>query len=264
MGPGHGQLRKHLRHVSVRRDFRFGRAFCANPNGLCGPNGEYRRQSFVVALWPYLEQINLYQQYDFNYTFYSSRNTGPVNVAVPVYFCPSDRQGKAGGGNPRYRGNYVTNWGYSDFDQDPNALPKPDGTNPMKIGPFGPNRVTRVAEIRDGLSTTMFMSEVIQAISDDASYGWDFRGDFFNNDTGAAQFMTYYTPNSGIDSMPTCSSIPTPNDPSPCQSGEWVYMSARSKHPGGAINRLRRRLGYVCVQFHRSERMAGARLDGRK
>ena len=33
--------------------------------------------------------------------------------------------------------------------------------------------------------------------------------------------------------MPTCAAVPTPNEPSPCQPGGPIYMSARSKHPGG-------------------------------
>ena len=156
-----------------------------------------------------------------------------TNFAVPLYSCPSDRQGIIIG--PRCRGSYVTNWGYCDFSQT-----QPSG---FKLGPFGPNRQSTAASIRDGLSNTLFMSEVIQAISDDATYCYDLRGDFFNNDSGAAEFMTYYTPNSGVDSMPYCYYSPSPpspvgvlvalTEPSLCQAGGSVYVSARSKHPGG-------------------------------
>ena len=38
-----------------------------SPDGTCGPHGEYRRQTFVPSVWPYLEQTGLQQQYDFNY-----------------------------------------------------------------------------------------------------------------------------------------------------------------------------------------------------
>ncbi len=203
-----------------------------SPDGTCGPHGEYRRQTFVPSVWPYLEQTGLQQQYDFNYTFYSAKNRPVTNFAVPLYSCPSDRQGIIIG--PRCRGSYVTNWGYCDFLQT-----SPPG---YKIGPFGSNRQSTAAKIRDGLSNTLFMGEVIQAISDDASYCYDLRGDFFNNDFGAAQFMTYYTPNSGVDSMPYCYYSPSPpirwdadcpHEPSLCQAGGSVYVSARSKHPGG-------------------------------
>ena len=84
---------------------------------------------------------------------------------------------------------------------------------------------------------TMFMGEVIQGLNDAA---WDLRGDFFNNDCGGAEFMTYYTPNSGIDNI--C--IPDTNEPAPCSTGgqawlvhnPWaIYVSARSRHPGGVV-----------------------------
>ncbi|MBU4399307.1 MAG: DUF1559 domain-containing protein, partial [Planctomycetes bacterium] len=84
-------------------------------------------------------------------------------------------------------------------------------------------------------SNTMFMGEVIQAVND---ADWDLRGDFLNSDAGAAEFMTFYTPNSGIDS--TLCAGADPNEPAPCQSG-WlwgsgpVYVSARSRHPGGVV-----------------------------
>ena len=197
----------------------------SSSDGSCGSHGEYRRQSFVVSLWPYLEQTSLYAQYDFNYTFFADKNQSCVKVTVPVYFCPSDRQGTvvnaSTGSIARSRGNYVTNWGYCDFSQT-----QPIG---FKVGPFGPNLQTTAASIRDGLSNTMFMSEVVQAVNDS---DFDFRGDILNNDRGAAQLMTLYTPNSGIDSM-ACYGA-TPNEPGPCQpNGAAVYASARSKHPGG-------------------------------
>ena len=190
-----------------------------NDDGRCGANGQWRRQTFVTSLWPYLEEVNLYQSYDFNYAFYSSHNAAAIRTQTPVYFCPSDRQGMwKGDGYYRSRGNYVLNWGYCDYSQT-----QPSG---YELGPFGANRQSTAATIGDGLSNTMFMGEVIQALHDT---DWDIRGDFFNTG-GAAQFMTLSTPNAGIDST-LC--IPTSDDPGPCQMGGPVYVSARSRHPGG-------------------------------
>ena len=122
-------------------------------SGICGPNGEYRRQTFVYSLWPYMEQTALFEQYNFNYTFYATQNTPVVKTQVPLYFCPSDRQGMwtADPYSLRSRGNYMVNWGYCDYSQS-----QPTG---YKTGPFGVNRWTRVPDVRDGLSNTMFMSE---------------------------------------------------------------------------------------------------------
>jgi len=187
----------------------------------CGPHGEYRRQTFVVALWPYLELMNLYNHYDFAYTFYAAKNQPLTAVSSPIYYCPSDRMGMwTVNCGVRCRGNYVTNWGYCDYYQT-----SPTG---HKIGPFGPNWQSQAARITDGLSNTMFMAEIVQAVNDSDD---DFRGDIFNDDLGAAEFMTLYSPNSGIDS--TWCNGKTPNEPGPCQPAGLVYVSSRSRHPGG-------------------------------
>ena len=210
---------------------------CVVSDGKCG-DGAYFRLTFVIALWPYLEAASLYEKFDFTYTFYSPQNRTVVNTPVSVYYCPTDRPGGVWNGDPytRLRGNYVTNWGYCDFTQ---TVATPDGTNPQAIGPFSPPITVRsgavvgrhrtAADISDGLSRTLFMSELIQAIQD---ADFDFRGDFLNDDVGAAQFMTLYTPNAGVDSMPCYIAFPG-GDPGPVQTGIPVYVSARSRHPGG-------------------------------
>jgi prepilin-type N-terminal cleavage/methylation domain-containing protein len=205
-------------------------------DGTCGPNGKNARLTFIIPLWPYLEQMGLYQQYNFNYSFMwstpvsgqSMSNRALTATQVPGYFCPSDRQGLwlADTFATRSRGNYVASWGNCIYDQ-----PTTTSAQILTLGAFGPNRWSRTADIRDGLSNTLFMSEVVQSILDT---DLDFRGDILNGDKGAAEFMTYYTPNSGIDSM-TCSGQ-TPNDPGPCTANyAAVYVSARSKHAGGVM-----------------------------
>jgi prepilin-type N-terminal cleavage/methylation domain-containing protein/prepilin-type processing-associated H-X9-DG protein len=196
------------------------------------------RATYVIPLWPHLEGNNLREAYHDQYGFYDIINRPTVSAPLPVYYCPSDRPGGLWTGDVyhRARGNYVTNWGYCDFFQ---ATAKPDGVNPMAIGPFSPPRTRsdgtvvgqnrRAADVADGLSRTMFMGEVNLALAD-ADY--DFRGDFLNEDVGAAQFMSLYTPNSGVDSMPYWVS-PVSSDPGPTQSGIPAYVSARSRHPGG-------------------------------
>jgi len=196
----------------------------------------YYRMTFVIPLWPYLEGENLHAGFDFDYGFYDPINRPVLNIPVSMYYCPSDRPGGIWQGDRyvRLRGNYVTNWGYCDYTQ---TVAKPDGVNPLKVGPFGPpatvgsaviGRHWKATNITDGLSNTMFLGEVIQAINDT---DFDMRGDFFNDDIGAAQFMTLFTPNSGIDSMGHWGLAPS-NDPGPVRNGE-VYVSARSRHPGG-------------------------------
>ena len=146
--------------------------------GSTGPHGEYRRQTFVIALWPYMEQSDLWAKYDWNYTFYAARNLPVIAIQAPFYFCPDDRKGfwTADTYGPRSRGNYVVSWGYCDFLQTQPA----DGNR----GAFGPNWQAKARDIKDGLSNTLFMAEILQASTDGS---FDFRGDVFNCDFGAAQ-----------------------------------------------------------------------------
>ena len=89
-----------------------------NPPG--GPPGGWRRQSFVIGLWNYMEQGNLAAKYHWDYCFYSiTMNLPVIATQVPYYFCPDDRKGfwTADAWGPRSRGNYVVSWGYCDFYQ---------------------------------------------------------------------------------------------------------------------------------------------------
>lgn len=188
---------------------------------------KYRRDSFVVFLWPYLELGAQYENYDFDYNFFADINRPFTAPQVPVYFCPEDRVGMWRGADyfdVRSRGNYVCNWGYGYYWQDKD----PEG-KAYKKSAFGPNRNTRSGEVKDGFSNTIFMSEVIQAAED---HYFDFRGDFINDDHGAAQFMTVYTPNSGIDVV-SCRQEDKLR-PAPCSENyNATHVAARSGHSGG-------------------------------
>lgn len=133
-----------------------------------------------------------------------------------------DRSWTADTYGPRAHGNYAVDWGYCDFTQT-----QPSG---YKLGPFRWNNITEVADIRDGLSNTIFLGEVIQSPKDE---DYDFRGDIFNDDIGGAQFMSYSTPNSGVDALEFCGTTAT-DEVMPCTTSATVhYVASRSKHPGG-------------------------------
>jgi len=188
--------------------------------------------TFVPVLWAQMEQMNLYRGFD-----WTDGADDPVNLPiavtrVPYYFCPDDRMGLWKGDQYwRSRGNYVPCWGATDWDQDSNPSFNPSYTSKLRSA-FGENRWTRAADIRDGLSNTMFMSEVLQAMVDT---DFDFRGDFINDDNGCSEFMTVNTPNAGVD-VQECSSDHK-NKPALC-SISWSptnYVSARSRHPGDVV-----------------------------
>ena len=88
------------------------------------------------------------------------------------------------------------------------------------------NKQTRMSDITDGTSNTLFMSEVMKPLVEE---DFDFRGGLLNDDQSSAQFMTINTPNSGIDST-VCVD---PERPAPCQLRPTTYLSARSYHTGG-------------------------------
>ena len=191
------------------------------------------RTSYVPFLWPYLEQMTLFQQYDFKLPFHwgnpKTGNEGLSCVQLPIYFCASDRVGMWQPPADRFyrsRGNYVLNWGNGNFNQTSAGY---------RRSPFGRNRTSTFAHFRDGVSNTMLMSEVRMSAQD----GWfDFRGDILNDDIGCAQFMTMNTPNSSVPDFQICAGpAELRNTPAPCNFSGWnngdVAVAARSSHPGG-------------------------------
>lgn len=190
------------------------------------------RTSYPPFLWPFIDQLPLYERYDFRDHFHhgGTPNTGNeplVRVQLPIYFCASDRVGMwqpPADSHTRSRGNYVLNWGNDTFAQN---------TPGFRRSPFGQNRTTTFAQFRDGLSNTMLMSEVRMA----AENGWfDFRGDILNDGMACAQFMTFNTPNSSVPDVQRCfGPADLRNTPAACvqSGGGGTTVAARSFHPGG-------------------------------
>ena len=135
----------------------------------------YNHTGFVLLL-PFLEQENLYKQYDFSYPSSDSNWTGGtlakgginagnaavVETRIPIYECPSDQvpppvENEAGTGpyartNAR-RSNYLFSCGATD-DYTPTysaGLPY--------AGAFGTNGAVRLTAIGDGASNTIAIGE---------------------------------------------------------------------------------------------------------
>ena len=197
---------------------------------ISGPD----RKTFVVGLWPYIEQGNVWNLYDQKKPFWDAANYQARNVKVPLYYCPDDRAGHWMANQwPHARGNYVVNYGNANFR----------GTEPQyKTAPFGDcasgNGFARqAAHFSDGLSNTVLMSELLMPPRDT---DYDLRSSIMNNTAGGCSFMTVNTPNSGVDRV-GCYGPSSTTDPGPCvpySSDRWTaeydgFNSARSRHAGG-------------------------------
>ena len=153
-----------------------------------------------VTLLPYLEQSNLYNSFNLNEPCWSPLNATAAKTKVSVFLCPSATGGGDGftiqkqgsdnrHGTPLLRADgteiifahshYVTNagtnqpWGRDtaycyDFD-----IPEPVLNAPLDIinGPFYPNSHTRIADVTDGLSNTVFIGERSSILSNNTWVG---------------------------------------------------------------------------------------------
>jgi prepilin-type N-terminal cleavage/methylation domain-containing protein/prepilin-type processing-associated H-X9-DG protein len=199
------------------------------------------RQTWVMYMWPYIEQQDLAAQANYTLPFsgapftVSGGMTGLIGRPVAMYNCPVDIGFGADQDDPtiqypRTRGNYVINWGNTLYESNPPPT--------LGLGTFyhvngdrtKPGR-TIFRQITDGTSNTLLMSETLK--------GWphqddDWRGDIHNDD-GVFRFHTIYPPNTPVPDVISSGAYETANNdplmPVTVSGGE--ESAARSRHPGG-------------------------------
>lgn len=104
---------------------------------------------------PFVEQSNVYQQFNWNLPIFNPANQMPRERSLPVYLCPNDAVSSGGfvemGPTPeRYAmASYVANFGPPDLD----------ATQEKRDGVFSRNSRTRFGDISDGMSNTLMMGE---------------------------------------------------------------------------------------------------------
>lgn len=184
-----------------------------------------KRESFVVALLPYLEQEALLSQYDQKVSWNHENNAAARRVPLAAFQCPSDRTVLYE--NSDFKGNYGLNWGTNTyFDQG-------KGPGIGGVAPFYLNFGARDKSIGDGMSKTLAMMEMIQAPT--TSGQPDRRGRVWDDDTTSYQISTKLVPNSTETDVGLCRHQPGEN--LPCQtttgSAKDDTIGARSRHAGG-------------------------------
>jgi prepilin-type N-terminal cleavage/methylation domain-containing protein/prepilin-type processing-associated H-X9-DG protein len=212
------------------------------------------RQTWAPFVMPYLEQANLVSAYDLNTHWYNAPNLAVTQLTLPVFSCPSDRQ-KAmwldQSGFISARGNYLVCYGNHTWGND-TAFGEGHGvfgiTNIISASAnqFTPYQC-RFAQITDGTSNTLLMSEVIVAKQDNNQGGagvWqngDFRGHIWHDATMSSPshcpnlFMTINGPNSTVPDNALCGTITNTDTKMPCVNTSTATRvnSARSRHPSG-------------------------------
>ena len=218
--------------------------------------------TWMVFLFPYTDQLNASDAYDPNFKFDRAEGacSGPatnVNTRydkvpqMPVveknyalFTCPSDTPDTTGWqtfGAGAF--SYITSHNYVANVGNTNQAQITIGTTTFKQAPF--HRVVfctvsqngkRLENIKDGTSTTLMYSELIQGHGDDA------RGVIWSGD--AFHFNTFLTPNSRLPDRianggaPNFRCVDTSLDPRnppciPSGGGFGAHQAARSRHPGG-------------------------------
>jgi hypothetical protein len=196
--------------------------------------------SWVLRTLPFIEQQALYDLSNFNGRVNGGNNVEYRTTKLSVHTCPSERLvlGESNA-NPQWchqRASYAVNMGNTNYNWD-NAN-NWDGVWTYQNGraPFRVNQVFNFAEIRDGLSNTLLLSEVPINQNDQ---GW--QGMYgVTIYTSGAGFTAYLSPNAtaSVDGGRRCWNPSDYDPPIPCHlaaGDNWrtATFAAMSHHPGG-------------------------------
>ncbi len=214
-------------------------------------------QSWAFQILPYIEQVALSNAININAASTTFVNSTVIQTKLAMFNCPSDPNAgamwltnNAATVPSRTKGNYVANWGNSDYAQNmnethnfsPAILPAPFNKVISLRGPFRVNNTTDAItpfgarDIIDGTSNTMMVSELV--IAPDFGGRSDARGDIWSGTTKCGYMFTAATqPNSPyIDQLDGTGGCPNPANRPPCVATSGAtrqFNAARSFHPGG-------------------------------
>jgi prepilin-type N-terminal cleavage/methylation domain-containing protein/prepilin-type processing-associated H-X9-DG protein len=203
------------------------------------------RVAFVAYLMGHLEQTALATKYNLGADFNVSPNSTYITTKFPVFDCPSDAN--LPDGHPQtgdFKSNYVVNWGSWSYRQQGGPT---TGVAPYNLGdaggraPFFINVASRLVDIKDGTSSTLCFSEVLQSpwVLYFNGAVFDRRGRVWNDDSFSGQFSTRLQPNDPRGDYSFCDPANKLYPCDPLSMGMTLtnqpdgYMAARSRHMGG-------------------------------
>jgi prepilin-type N-terminal cleavage/methylation domain-containing protein/prepilin-type processing-associated H-X9-DG protein len=216
------------------------------------PKGSINRRTWAFMILPFIEQKAMYNAVNFSLPF--NPPTGAANntvseTLVTAFLCPSDSTTNQIDQDNRREGNYMVNWGNSNWAQDMVAAYNPFTTGPMPppyqavafLGaPFTMDKSYGIQSITDGTSNTLLVAEVIIGATEPTNL-YEHRGDLYNDDYNCFMFNGYTTPNSKVPDWIAngyCRYLYLSNPPcAPANKAQNSYNASRSYHSGG-VNAL--------------------------
>lgn len=196
------------------------------PNGYYYPIAE---NTWVLSIYPYIDQTNLYNTVDLTQSFgmLPNANSAISQTLIPLFQCPSD---PVTGPVLTYygRGNYAGNNGIGPQVNTLDLNPSPPARGPVAMFETRVNRSMR--HITDGSSNTALVSELLKVA------GTDFRGAMHYPEGSLYQHNR--TPNSTVaDNFRTSLCVSTTEAPCigsyPDSNTRNIILSSRSRHTGG-------------------------------
>jgi len=199
-----------------------------------GPGAWYDDFAWYGVMGPYIEQGNWFNMFNFSLSYSDAANDAARRVKIPLFACPSDAGLQENEWTTttwaRIRGNYVANWGNTDYGQNTKSGVTFGGA------PFRPRTGLKLTDLTDGTSNTLLLSESTVLLT--VNTGWHGPLGETTHSVGGQTFNGWQTPNAtGGDEiarlMPPAGSLN--GRPTPVAASDTLtqVFAARSKHTGG-------------------------------